>query len=354
MTTYTSYDLVEFGKPFEARQRPMPEPVGKQVLIKVTRAGVCHSDLHIIDGYFDLGEEGVLRMADRGMKLPLALGHEIAGEVVAAGPDASDVAIGAPMLVFPWIGCGECKACRNERENDCMKMQIIGIVHNGGYATHVLVPDPKFLVDIEGLDLDSVTPHACSGLTVYNALTALGSVDGDEWLAVMGTGGLGLNAIAIAVAMGHKNIVAVDIDDAKLAAAREMGATAVLNSKRDDAIEALREITANELMAVLDTVGAPATGRLAVHALIKTGRYVVVGLHGGDFKMPQPWLPQKAMTVRGCHVGSSRQLRELIQMVRAGKVREIPVELRPLDQVNGALEDLKNGKVTGRIVLFND
>lgn len=354
MNTYTSYDLVEFNEPFVARQRPMPEPAGKEVLLKVTRAGVCHSDLHMIEGCFDLGEEGTLRMVDRGMKLPVALGHEIAGEVIATGPDATGIEIGQPMLVFPWIGCGDCKACRDDRENDCMKMRIVGLVQDGGYATHVLVQDPKFLVDISGLDPDTVTPHACSGLTVYNALSKLGPVRDGEWLAVLGTGGLGLNAIAIATAMGHKNIVAVDIDDDKLAAARDMGAHAVLNGARPDAIEALRDLTSNELMAVLDTVGAASTARLGVHALIKTGRYVVVGLHGGDFKMPQPWLPQKAMTVCGCHVGSSRQLRDLIDMVRTGNIREIPVELRPLSEVNGAIDDLRNGRVTGRIVLSTD
>ena len=354
MKTYTSYDLVEFGEHFEARQQTLPEPTGKQVLLRVTRAGVCHSDLHMIEGSFDLGEEGILRMADRGMKLPITLGHEIAGEVVACGPDAGDMPSGQPMLVFPWIGCGECRACADERENDCMKMRIIGLVENGGYATHVLVPDPKFLVDIQGLDPDTVTPHACSGLTVYNALTKLGSLREGEWLAVLGAGGLGLNAIAIAVAMGHENIVAVDIGDEKLPAASAMGAKAVLNGTRDDAIDALRELTGNELMAVLDTVGAASTARLAVHALVKTGRYVVVGLHGGDFRMPQPWLPQKAMTIAGCHVGSSQQLRDLIDMVRAGKVREIPVEIRPLSQVNAALDDLRDGKVTGRIVLSTD
>ena len=98
----------------------------------------------------------------------------------------------------------------------------------------------------------------------------------------------------------------------------------------------------------------PATSHVAVRALIKTGRYVVVGLHGGDFKMPLPWLPQKALTVRGCHVGSSGQLRDLIALVRTGKVREIPVETRPLSEVARALADLEAGKVTGRIVLNAD
>lgn len=354
MATYTSYDLVEFGKPFEAREREIPTPTGSEVLLRVRRSGVCHSDLHIAEGFFDLGEEGQFKMSDRGMRLPLTMGHEIVGEVLAAGPEVEDPHLGKTMLVFPWIGCGDCRACREERENDCMKMRIIGLVQDGGYASHVLVQHPKFLVDVEGMDLDTVAPHACSGLTVYSALQKLGPVRDGEWLAIMGAGGLGLNGIAIARALGHERIVAVDIDGAKLEVASKMGAHALLDGSREDAIEELRRITDNQLLAVLDTVGLPSTSRLAVHALVKTGRYLVVGLHGGDFKMPLPWLPQKALTVRGCHVGSSRELRELIDLVKAGKVRELPVSARPLSQVNQALEDLKAGKVTGRVVLNAD
>ena len=176
----------------------------------------------------------------------------------------------------------------------------------------------------------------------------------DAWLAVMGVGGLGLNAIAIARALGFENIVAVDINDDSLNAAKDLGAKAVLNPKDGNDIERLRELTQNELTDVLDTVGLASTAKLAVHAMIKGGRYVVVGLHGGDFKMPQPWLPQKAMMVRGCHVGTKAQLEELIELVRSGKIAQMPVELRPLGEVNHALDDLKNGRVTGRIVLTND
>jgi D-arabinose 1-dehydrogenase-like Zn-dependent alcohol dehydrogenase len=354
--TYTSYDLVAFGKPLEARQREMPEPEGTEVLVRVRRSGVCHSDIHIAEGFFDLGEEGHLRMEDRGMKLPMAMGHEILGEVVAAGPEAGDVEIGKTMLVHPWIGCSkpDCRACSSGRENDCIGMRALGVVRDGGYGEYVLVDHPKFLVDIDGLDLDTVTPYACSGVTVYNALKKAGMTEEDEWLAVMGCGGLGLNAVAIARGMGFRNIVAVDIDDRKLQAAVEMGADAVLNGNREDALEEMRMITGNKLLAVVDTVGAPSTSRLAVRALLKTGRYVVVGLYGGDFKMPLPWLPQKAMTVRGSYVGSCNDLRELIDLVRSGKVKELPVTSRPLAEASQTLEDLKAGRITGRVVLNAD
>lgn len=354
MATYTSYDVIEFGKPLKAQERPMPVPKGTEVLVRVRRAGVCHSDVHISEGYFDLGEEGVLRMEDRGIGLPKALGHEIAGDIVALGPDAEGVSVGQTMLVFPWIGCRECEACLDDRENDCVGSRFMGLVQDGGYATHCLVEHPKFLMDVGDMDLDTVTPHACSGLTVYNGLKKLGPIGNSEWLAVMGAGGLGLNAISIAKALGIENVVAIDNVAAKLETAKEMGADKVLDSSEEGAVEKLQKMTGDMLLGVLDTVGVPSTSYIAVRALRKTGRYVVLGLHGGDLKMPLPWLPTKALTIAGCHVGCSRDLKELLDLVRTGKVKELPVESRPLSAVEQSLDDLRNGKVTGRIVLTTD
>ena len=354
MSTYTHYDLTEFGKPLEKETGDIPKPTGKEVLLEILSSGVCHSDLHIIEGEFDLGEEGTMRMADRGMKLPRTLGHENVGRVIAVGSDAEPSLVRQKMLVFPWVGCGTCRACKEGRTNDCMAMRIIGLVQDGGYATQMLVEDANLLINVDGLNPNLVASHACSGLTVYNAIGHLGPVHKESWLAIMGVGGLGLNAVAIAKAKGFENIVAVDINDSNLAAAQDMGATAVLNSKNPNPIDQLREITENALTDVLDTVGIASTVRLAVHVMIKGGRYVIVGLHGGDFKMPQPWLPQKAMTVRGCHVGTIQQLQELVDLVRAGKIKQMPVQTRPMDQVNQALDDLKRGKVTGRIVMTNE
>ena len=223
-------------------------------------------------------------------------------------------------------------------------------------STSSSIDHPRFLVDIDGLDLDTVTPYACSGVTVYCALKKVDPalMNPGEWLAVMGAGGLGLNAVAIARAMGFENIVSCDIDPQKLQTAVSLDADAVLDTSREDALEELRRITDNRLLGVVDTVGVPATARLAVHALVKTGRYVVVGLHGGDFRMPLPWLPQKTLTVRGSYVGSCNDLRELIDLVRTGKVKEIPVSTRPLSAASRTLDDLKAGNITGRVVLNAD
>ena len=351
MSTCCSYDLVEWGAPFERRERSLPDVSAQAVLVKITAAGLCHSDLHIKKGFMDMGTQGKLTFTQRGATLPLTLGHEIAGVVEAVGEQVESVKKGQQVVVFPWIGCGACLACSEERESDCTFMRIIGIHRDGGFASHVLVEDEKFVIDIDGFDAAEMAPYACSGLTVFNGLQKLGPVREDEWLAVLGTGGLGLNAIAIALAMGYPNIVAVDIDDAKLDIAMEMGADKVVNSSKQGAEDALKEASQNRLFAVLDTFGSGDTGALAVSAITKAGRYVVVGQHGGDFTLPQIWLPQKALTVRGSHVGNSSQLRALIDMYKQGKLKPLPVEVRPLAQINEAMEELQAGRVTGRIVL---
>ena len=349
-----SYSLVAFGKPFVAQERATPEPVGREVLVRVRRAGVCHSDVHLSKGYFDFGDGQKFELVDRGMALPMTLGHEVLGEVVAAGPEAEDAPIGKTMLVHPWIGCEGCAACREGRENDCAAMKPIGVLRDGGYATHVIVPDPRFLVDVEGIDPSEATPLACSGVTVYSALKKALPVEEGGWLAIIGAGGLGLAAVSIARAMGAERIVAVDHDPAKLPAAEEMGADATLCSAEGDARAALGALTGGRLLAALDTVGMEGTARLALLSLAKTGRYVVVGLHGGSLRVPLPLLPMRALTARGSYVGSVRDLRELVALVKAGKVRSLPISERPLDQADATLRDLEAGRIVGRVVLTAD
>ena len=152
MTKCESYDLTEWGKPFEKSVREIPDLPDKAVLVKVTAAGLCHSDLHVQKGYMDLGEEGRLTFAERGAQLPMTFGHEIAGIVEAIGDKVKNVSIGQQVIVFPWIGCGDCLACNEDRESDCSAMRIIGLKQKGGFATHCLIENEKFLVNIDGLD----------------------------------------------------------------------------------------------------------------------------------------------------------------------------------------------------------
>ncbi len=172
------------GKPLQLNEKPTPRPTGTEVLLKVLAAGVCHSDLHLNDGYFDLGGGKRMSLEDRGMKLPVTLGHENVGEVAAVGPGVDGIKIGARMLADPWIGCGTCAACRRNEDNLCMAMRSLGVFINGGYADYMMVPHPRYLFDIGDLPPERTAPLACSGVTTFGALKksdhAQARTDGDH------------------------------------------------------------------------------------------------------------------------------------------------------------------------------
>ena len=146
-----SYDVVEWGKPLQRAEKATPKPAGTEVLLKLKYCGVCHSDVHIREGYFDLGGGKRFNMSDRGMNPPVTLGHEPFGTVIAAGPEAKDAPLGQDRLVCPWIGCGKCARCLEGMDNHCMAPRWIGIQRPGGYADHLLVPHAKYLVDASGI-----------------------------------------------------------------------------------------------------------------------------------------------------------------------------------------------------------
>src|SRR5436305_12898839 len=198
-----SYDVTVFDRPLQKSERPTPEPTGEEVLVKVTAAGVCHSDLHICEGFFDLGGGKKLEMGARGVNLPLTMGHEIAGEIVSAGPDSEAVTPGRKVVVFPWIGCGKCPICARGDEQNCSRPRSLGIYRGGGYATHVLVPHARYLPDMGDLKPEVAAPYACSGLTTYSALKKLEArVLKEEPILIIGAGGLGLMCLGFLTALG--------------------------------------------------------------------------------------------------------------------------------------------------------
>ncbi|MDA0791799.1 MAG: alcohol dehydrogenase [Proteobacteria bacterium] len=349
-----AYQVTRFAEPLQARDVPTPEPTGTQVLIRVSKAGVCHTDLHLQDGYYSLAGGARLDLNERGIKLPRTLGHELYGEIAAAGPDAGDVTVGEGRLVYPWIGCGECPVCLAGNENICATPRSIGVFVDGAYADYCLVPHPKYLLDIGDLDPVVATPYSCSGVTVYSALSKALPIQEQEWLVIMGAGGLGLNAIAIANGRGIRNVLCVDIDDTKLTAAREMGATAVLNSGNPEALARLQELTGGGPRAVVDTVGAEATANLGIASLQKGGRYVIVGLFGGGVTIALPTLPLRAISILGSYTGNLSELKALIELAKSGKVKPLPVATRPMAELTDTLDALRSGNIVGRVVMSNE
>ncbi|MBB3257571.1 propanol-preferring alcohol dehydrogenase [Paraburkholderia bannensis] len=345
------YCVTGHGQPLELVQRDTPQPQGTEVLVRVRAAGLCHSDLHIWEGYYDLGGGKKLSLADRGIKLPLTLSHEICGEVVAAGPQAGDVQMGTVAVVHPWIGCGKCAACERGEENICMKPQSLGVMRDGGFADYVIVPHPRYLVDLGGLDPVKAAPLACAGVTTYSAVKKFGERIHQDPVVIIGAGGLGMMAIEVLKALGAKGAVVVDVDSAKREAALKAGALAVIDARASDAVKQIADATGGGARAVLDLVGATPTVKLALDASTRGGHVVVVGLMGGDITISLPIIPMRPLKIEGSYVGSLPELRELVALMREGKMQPSSVTPRPLGEVNEALEALAQGKVVGRQVL---
>jgi len=346
-----SYRIVEYGAPLQLFQlEEPPPPSGTEVLLRVVSSGVCHTDLHIWEGGYNTGEGKMMRLADRGQKLPHTMGHEIAGRVVAAGPQAGGVRPGDMRLVYPWQGCGECALCRADREYLCPSARYLGVFRPGGYADHVMIPHSRYLIDIGTLDPVQASLFACSGLTAYAALKKLGPQI-DRPVLVIGAGGVGLMALSILHAMGGAGAIVLDVDPKKRGAALEAGALAAIDSAAPDAIAQIQEAAGGPLWSVVDFVGAPPTWSLAFGVAGKGATYVMVGLYGGEATVALPTIPLRALSIMGSFVGSRSELIELIELAKRGNVSAVPVERRPLSTVNETLADLKQGRLIGRAVL---
>jgi D-arabinose 1-dehydrogenase-like Zn-dependent alcohol dehydrogenase len=342
-----SWQIVEHGRPLQKAFADTPKPQGSEVLMRITRSGVCHSDLHIWDGYFDLGGGKRFYVKERGCVPPFTLGHEPFGVVEALGPKARGVRVGQRRLIYPWIGCGKCAVCKAGQDNYCVSgSRFLGVNRPGAYSTHVIVPDAKYLVDTTGIDDAFAATLACSAVTAYSATTKLPPTTSADSVAVLGCGGLGLIAISILKARGLKKVVACDIDESKLAAAKKQGATKTVDTRASDASAQMQGVA-----AALDFVGSPITAALGIAALRKGGRYILCGLYGGELAHPLPPIAQRAIGIVGSYVGSLQELKEVVSLAKKGKIRPAPVETRSAEQANAALEDLKAGRVVGRVVL---
>lgn len=349
-----AWAVVENGEPLKRIELPTPEPKGTEVLLEVTHCGVCHSDLHIWEGYYDVGGGQKMSLKDRGVVLPLAMGHEIVGRVVAMGPDAEGVKTGDLRIVYPWLGCGTCAACLAEEDNMCLTPQSLGVYRNGGYGSHVVAPHPRHLVDPGTLDPAVAATYACSGITVYAAIKKVMPIVKTEAIVLVGAGGLGLNAIAVLRALGHEHIVSVDVSEEKRQAALKAGAHKVVDGTGEGVAKRIMEAAGGPVLAIIDLVNGTATARFAFGALRKGGKLVQVGLFGGELMLPLPIMAIRALTIQGSYVGNPKELRELVALAQAGTLAALPVAEVPQAQANDALMRLREGKVTGRLVLRSE
>ena len=344
-----SYQLVRYGHALEQTDTPRPTPVGTEVLLEVDACGVCHSDLHLRDGFFDLGGGKRLDLS-RGRALPLTLGHEIAGRVVACGADATGVEMGAQRVVYPWIGCGDCHTCAAGQEHLCPRSRALGVSAHGGFSDCVLVPHPRYLLEYGDRSVTLACTYACSGLTAYGAVRKVQSRVAGRPLVIIGLGGVGFAALRLAQAVTTAAVIGVDVNDAPLEAATQAGAE-VVDARADDASKQIRALTGGGAAAVIDFVGAGATASLGFTALATSGLLVIVGLFGGHLEASLPLWPLRDLTVQGSYVGSLEEMRELLRLVDSGVVLPIPIHARPLSDAEAVLNDLRAGGSVGRTVL---
>jgi propanol-preferring alcohol dehydrogenase len=343
--------IIKTKEPLEIKDVSVPRPKNDQVLVKVESVGVCHSDLHLWEGGY-AGPQGVfMKVEDRGVKFPLTPGHEIAGAIEDVGESVTGFSKGDKVLVYPWIGEGTCPACRIGEENICDCPRSLGVYQDGGYSEMVLVPSHKYLVKLQGLDPNSAASLACSGLTAYTAVKKATALAGDT-LVIVGAGGLGLMAVQIAKAITNARIAIVDIDDKKLAEAKRLGGHEIINSGAGDPVKGVKDITGNlGAEAVIDFVNNGKTAPNSINMLRKRGRLVMVGLFGGSLELNLPLVPLRAFTLTGAYTGKFADLVEMVALARMNKIQSVVSRKFTLDQANGALEELKSGKIIGRAVI---
>ncbi|MBB63771.1 MAG: zinc-binding alcohol dehydrogenase [Waddliaceae bacterium] len=343
--------IVSSGQALEIQERAIPKPIGKEVLIKVEAAGVCHSDLHFRDGAYQMGGGRILQLHERGVNYPLIPGHEVAGTVEACGESVLEFSLNERVLVYPWMGCTICRSCELGDEHLCVHPKSLGLYQSGGYAEYILVPDMKYLVPIGDLAVEMATTLACSGLTAYTAVKKVEKTQAQN-VVLIGMGGLGLCAIQL-LAYLFKDIfvVAVDVDDRKLEEAQRLGADSVINSKTEEAVEEIKKLCGGGADCVIDFVNMSATASLGFSCLRKRGSLILVGLFGGDLTVSLPLFPMMSISIEGAYTGRLSDLHKLVQLAQKGVLQPLVSKSYSLDEVNQALNDLENGKVLGRALL---
>jgi propanol-preferring alcohol dehydrogenase len=256
------------------------------------------------------------------------------------------------VLVYPWIGEGLCPACRIGEENLCDKPRSLGIYTDGGYAEYVLVPSYKYLVKIgDDVDTDTSAPLSCAGLTAYGAVKNA-NLKPDDNVVIVGTGGLGLMAIQLTKAVTGAKIIAMDLDDKKLDVAKKNGADNTINSKKEDPVKAIMELTDKlGADAVIDFVNASKTVETDMQFLRRRARLVLVGLFGGELKLALVTMPTRAYKIIGSYTGTLSDMIELVSLARRGVIKPVVSNRFKLNQATEALTMLKEGKILGRGVI---
>ena len=326
-----------FGTPLDVASREIPSPGPGQALVRVLTSGVCHTDLHAVEGDWPVKPSP-----------PFIPGHEGVGIVEAVGEGVSNVSVGDLVgNAWLWSACGECEFCRTGWETLCEQQQNGGYSIDGSFAEYMLV-DARFAAIVPaGSDPAEVAPVLCAGVTVYKGLKVTGVRPG-QWVVISGIGGLGHIAVQYAVAMGMR-VAAVDIADDKLELAKKHGAEVLVNAAKTDPIAAIQDATGGAHGVLVTAVHPSAFGQ-AIGMTRRGGTIVFNGLPPGEFPAPIFDIVLKGLTIRGSIVGTRQDMIEALDFYARGLIHPTIAE-RPLEDINEVLDEMRGGKIDGRIVL---
>jgi len=331
--------LHAFKTPLSLEDVARPDAGADEVLIEVEVCGVCHSDLHVADGDW--------KQFAGIVKKPLILGHEIVGRVVERGQSVKSVQVGDRVGV-PWVQwtCGQCEFCREGNENLCAQQRITGVTEDGGYAEYAKAPASHVARIPATLSSEQAAPLLCAGVTVHRALKQA-KIQAGQRLAVFGVGGLGHIAVQIARAAGAE-VTAIDVSEEKLALANSLGATRTLNAAKNDVVKEMRG--SGGVHVALVTSAAKSAYDMAFYCVRPTGTLLAVGLPACEISFPAILMAAGEIQIKASAVGTREDLREVLEMGAAGKVR-CQVTTRPLAEVQEVLRQLSRGEVSGRVAL---
>lgn len=329
--------VTEFGAPLQVSELPLPTPGYREALVKLETSGVCHTDLHAAQGDWPVKPQP-----------PFVPGHEGYGTVVALGPGVDDLEVGDKVgNAWLWSACGRCEYCHTGRETMCEKQQNGGYAVNGSFGSYMLVNADYAARIPDGADPVEVAPILCAGVTVYKGLKRTETRPG-QWVAISGIGGLGHVAVQYARAMGMR-VLAVDVDDAKLALAARLGAESTLNARTVDVAAEARKLTGGT-HGVLVTAVHPQAFAQAIGMARRGGTIVFLGLPPGDFPATIFDIAVNELTIRGSMVGSRQDLAEALDFYARGLIKPI-VTTAKLEDINDIFHRMDRGQIDGRMVI---
>jgi 6-hydroxycyclohex-1-ene-1-carbonyl-CoA dehydrogenase len=330
------------NQPLSIEEVPTPEPGFGEILVDVAACGVCHTDLHYID-------HGVPTFK----KPPVILGHEVAGTVAALGEGVTQWKEGDRILLPAVYGCGQCRMCREGRENICSQMIMFGNNVDGGYAEYMLAPAKDVLTMPEEIPLIEGSIIADAVTTPYHAVVNRGQVRPGDQVVVFGCGGIGLNLVQIAAAMGAR-VIAVDLMEEKLDWARQLGAQETINAAETERVDkAIRKLTGGGADIGFEAIGLPQTQKTTFSSLRTGGRFVVVGFASERMQLDTGRTMYREMEILGSLGCRAVDYPRVLELARQGKikVKELVTAQFPLDEINEAFDLLRSGKGIRSVVV---